>query len=64
MKNCISTRHTESTGVVIAMMAPGVWQHVDTNDNRVGQVGPQYKTKAEALADHESYIRRAGWLIE
>jgi hypothetical protein len=62
MKNRINTRHTEDTGIIIAMMAPGVWQHVDTNDNRVGQVGPQYRTKAEALTDHESYMRRGGWI--
>lgn len=64
MKSSIDTRHTESTGVKIAHIAPGLWQHIDANNGVAQQVGPHYKTKAEALADHESYLHRAGWIIE
>jgi hypothetical protein len=40
-----------------------VWGHFDCNDYFHGRhVGPWYKTKAEVLADHESYLVRAGWL--
>lgn len=57
-----NTRHTAATGIVLAHILPEHWQHLDTNDGRRAQVGPVYKTKAEALADHEDYMVRAGWL--
>jgi hypothetical protein len=65
------TRHTAATGIYIGQIAPGLWQHVQDDRHeaddarsipRVAQVGPHYKTKAEALADHEAYMVRAGWL--
>lgn len=55
------TRHTAATGVKLAHVGPSHWQHVDTNDGRCAPVGPIYSSKAEALADHDAYIRRA-WL--
>lgn len=64
MKNTIETRYTDRTGVKIAHIARGLWQHIDTNDGATRQVGPHYKTKMEALSDHESYMRRGGWIIE
>lgn len=57
-----NTRHTAATGIVLAHILPEHWQHVDTNDGNKAQVGPIYKTKIEALADHEDYMQRAGWL--
>lgn len=57
-----NTRHTAATGIVLAHILPEHWQHVDTNNGRRAQVGPVYKTKDEALADHENYMRRAGWI--
>lgn len=41
---------------------PGHWQYADMSDKRPRQVGPIYKTKAEALADLESYAVRGGWV--
>lgn len=55
------TRHSDETGVVLGFNAGVGWQHVDTNDERYAATGPQYKTKMEALADHEDYLVRAGW---
>lgn len=40
------------------------WQYADCSDGKPHQVGPIYKTKLEALADLESYARRAGWIRE
>lgn len=56
------TRFTDATGVEIHRTHEGRWRHVDTNDGRRADVGPDYHTKAELLADHEAYLRRAGWL--
>lgn len=57
------TRHFEATSIAFRCILPGHWQHVDLNDPaRPAQVGPAYKTKAELLADHESYLSRAGWM--
>jgi hypothetical protein len=59
------TRYTPKTGIQIARLdIYGVpfWQHIDTNDGGRAQVGPQYRTKAELLADHERYLLEAGWL--
>lgn len=58
----MKTRFTAQTGVEIRQVTPGQWQHVDTNDGRGAQVGPAYRTKDEALADHEGYLHRGGWL--
>lgn len=56
------SRFSADTGVKFRQFSPSHWQHVDCNDARNAQVGPIYKTKAELLADHEDYLRRAGWL--
>lgn len=41
---------------------PSCWRWLDLNDlENVSEVGPIYKTKAEALADLEDYVKRA-WL--
>ena len=67
----METRYTDKTGVIISggksynvTLKKNVtaWGHFDCNDGRLSHVGPWYKTKAEALADHESYLVRAGWL--
>ncbi len=59
----IASRHTATTGIAFKMFAPGHWQHVDMNDKgRFAQVGPLYRTKSELLADHEDYLKRAGWM--
>ena len=55
------TRYTPKTGIQIARLGT-FWQHIDTNDGRRSQIGPQYHTKAELLADHERYLIAAGWL--
>ncbi|WP_334043575.1 hypothetical protein [Burkholderia ambifaria] len=64
----IATRFSDQTGVFFryfeAMGAKSFWQHVDMNDGRGAQVGPHYRSKDELLSDHESYLRRAGWLTE
>jgi hypothetical protein len=57
-----TTRFSAETGIKIRQFDAGHWQHVDCNEARNAQVGPVYKTKAELLADHEDYLRRAGWL--
>jgi hypothetical protein len=63
MKNVQThTRHTAATGITICCMAPGHYQHLDTNATPYRPVGPTYLTKGEALADHEAYMVRAGWL--
>lgn len=36
------------------------WQYIDAESRK--QVGPIYKTKTEALADLERYIRAGGWI--
>lgn len=67
----METRYTDKTGITINCQKAynvtfqrneTVWGHFDRNDGRMSHVGPWYKTKAEALADHESYLVRAGWL--
>jgi len=68
----METRYTDQTGIVIRCQEAynvtfqrneRVWGHFDCNDYCHGRhVGPWYKTKTEVLADHESYLVRAGWL--
>lgn len=58
----MKTRFTGQTGIEIKCVAGIGWAHYDLNDGRAARVGPWYKTKAELLADHEAYLRRAGWL--
>lgn len=64
----IATRFSDRTGIFFRYFSPGnskpFWQHVDMNDGRGAQVGPHYNSKDELLSDHESYLRRAGWLVE
>lgn len=56
------TRFSRQTGIYYRHFGTGHWQHVDCNDKRNAQVGPIYKTRDELLADHEDYLKRAGWL--
>lgn len=56
------TRFSRQTGIYYRHFSVGHWQHVDCNETRNAQVGPVYKTKDELLADHEDYLKRAGWL--
>lgn len=67
----METRFSEETGILIhARNVYNVtlkknetcWGHFNYNDGQAMHVGPWYKTKAEILADHESYLVRAGWL--
>lgn len=68
----METRYTDQTGIIVSCQnAYNVtlrrdekcWGHYDTNDGaHMRHVGPWYKTKEEILADHESYLIRAGWL--
>lgn len=58
----MKTRFTEQTGIEIRRLLPGHWRHVDCNDGLARPVGPAYKSQAEALADHESYLLSGGWL--
>lgn len=64
----VATRFTDHTGIFFRNFSPAnsqsFWQHVDMNDGRGAQVGPHYRSKAELLADHESYLCRAGWLAD
>ena len=55
----MKTRYTKETGIEIMKIADNHWQHIDTNCGCHSQVGPIYKTKAEILADHELYLKRA-----
>jgi hypothetical protein len=62
------TRFTKDTGIWLAKTASG-WQHAEVTEREdhapIGRpVGPTYKTQTEALADHEAYLKRAGWLKE
>lgn len=50
--------HTIVSGVTLHKVCNS-WQHKDC-DNR--QVGPVYKSQAEALADTNDYVKRAGWM--
>jgi hypothetical protein len=38
------------------------WAHYQADHNGVHKVGPWYQSKVEILADHESYLIRAGWM--
>jgi hypothetical protein len=42
------------------MVEPGCWQVVDLQGHRPSQVGPQYATKAELLANLEAYATEYG----
>lgn len=57
----IETRHTRETGIIIGRHPDG-WRHYDISDGAPRDVGPVYASKAEAMGDHESYMRRGGWL--
>lgn len=58
-----ATRHTPATGIVIGQHPDG-WRHYDTGTRgQTRDVGPVYASKAEALADHEAYMKRGGWII-
>jgi hypothetical protein len=68
--NMIKTRYTEQTGVLIGVTNAynvtlkknvHAWGHFDCNEAMPVHVGPWYKTKEEALSDHERYIK-AAWL--
>lgn len=57
------TRFFASTKVGYSNLHPAHWQHIDcTQPLRQAPVGPIYQTKDELLADHERYLRDAGWL--
>lgn len=61
----VKTRHTDETGIVLAKFAPAHWRHADTSCGArdwPSAVGPIYRTKLEALAAHEQYMRDAGWI--
>lgn len=53
---------TRIPGLSYINQARGLWRVVDTHDDRndaYRTVGPQYKTKAELLADFDRYSREA-----
>lgn len=52
---------TRITPLSLARFDARHWQYVDTTDGRNAQVGPIYRSKAEALADLEGYAARGGW---
>lgn len=52
--------HSKQTGMHFACIAPNVWQHVDATTERPAQVGPQYKTRSELLADSIRYCSEYG----
>ena len=67
----METRFTDATGIVIHKMEGynitlkknvKLWGHFDTSDGGFSHIGPWYKTKAEILADHESFLIRTGML--
>lgn len=58
----IKYTQTRIDPLALARFAPNHWQFVDTSDKRNAQVGPIYRTKAEALSDLESYSVRGGWV--
>lgn len=67
----METRFTDATGIVIHKMEVynitlkknvKVWGHFDTSNGGFSHIGPWYKTKAEILADHESFLIRTGMI--
>ena len=54
----MKTQYTKETGIEIKKIANNHWQHIDTNTSEDSQVGPIYRTKTEALADHEAYLKQ------
>lgn len=69
----METRFSEKTGIYIGAREVysvsgrrnvTAWAHYDYSMGKPCKVGPWYSTKAEILADHESYLVRAGWLVE
>lgn len=58
-----TTRFSAETGIIIKNLEGFGWAHFDTNGSgSIAKVGCWYPTKAELMADHESYLIRAGWL--
>ena len=58
-----NTRYTETTGIKIGKDGLGYWRHWDCQHNMMQRaVGPKYRSKVELLADHNDYLRRAGWM--
>jgi hypothetical protein len=62
------TQHTDATGIYLAHDSHG-WTHcqLTERDGRtptIHRVGPHYASKAAAYADHEAYLRRAGWMTD
>ena len=69
----METRYTDDTSILIhgrtvynvtLKRNETGWSHYDYSTGKAVRVGPWYKTKAEILADHESYMKRAGWITE
>ena len=67
----METRYTDQTGLVLHHLQAynvtlkkniSVWGHGTWESGTFRHVGPWYKTKAEALADLDSYMVRAGWV--
>ena len=58
-----NTRFTNITDIKIGKDSSGYWRHWDCGNLMLPRaVGPVYRSKVELLADHEDYMRRAGWL--
>lgn len=61
MNGELKPRPTRFEELGYVQQARGLWRFVAMEDNRV--VGPQYRTKAELLADLAAYAREA-WGLE
>ena len=48
---------TRFAGLGYILVCDACWRFVDLSDNRSATVGPQYRTKAELLADLQRYAR-------
>lgn len=58
------SEYTEKTGIYIANIATSHWQHISSHNDRLGQVGPIYPTRAALMEDHLEYLLQAGWLTK
>jgi len=59
-----ATRHTSGTGVHFAHVFAGVWRHVHVEGGAASVVGPEYRTRAELLADHDRYMHESWGVLD
>ena len=70
MRTEYTIHKTRFSALGYMLVVPGVWRFVDISERMPVSwgdcrcVGPQYATKAELLADMESYAKRGGWSVD